>query len=198
MTDILPNVRWQKRKCLSFWLWHYRWDIQFKADWRTTGRKWNSFALHSMDKQWHVLGTITYYAFYISWTIIGLDRTDDRLEHMRLVWNYKDELLKILQPFRIFDSRWSHCEIQGKDSFQAAHPKKNANISASKCSNCVTLQDIHDMNVYLGKDRQRAAQHLTATHNTVANLTRGVKGFGHKLYMDNFFPSPDLYDNLAQ
>jgi len=53
------------------------------------------------------------------------------------------------------------------------------------------------MNVYLSKDRQRAAQHLTATHNTVANLTRGVEGFGHKLYMDKFFSSPDLYD-LAQ
>jgi len=27
-----------------------------------------------------------------------------------------------------------------------------------------------DVNVYLGKDRQRAAQHLTATHATVTNL----------------------------
>jgi len=48
------------------------------------------------------------------------------------------------------------------------------------------------MNVYLGKDRQRAAQHLTATHATVTNLKRGVEGFGHKLYMDNFISSPDL------
>jgi len=56
----------------------------------------------------------------------------------------------------------------------------------------------YDMNVYHGKDRQRAAQHLTATHNTVANLTRGVEGFGHKPYMDNFFSSPELYDDLAQ
>ena len=54
------------------------------------------------------------------------------------------------------------------------------------------------MDVYLGKDRQRAAQHLTATHNTVANMTRAVEGFGHKLYMDNFFSYPDLYDELAQ
>jgi len=53
------------------------------------------------------------------------------------------------------------------------------------------------MNVYLGKDRQRAAQHQTATHATVTNLTRAVEGFGHKLYMDNFFSSPDLYDDLA-
>ena len=46
------------------------------------------------------------------------------------------------------------------------------------------------MNVYFGKDRQRGAQHLTATHNTVAKLTRGAEGFGHTLYMDNFFFLP--------
>jgi len=54
------------------------------------------------------------------------------------------------------------------------------------------------MNVYLGQDRQRAAQHLTATHATVTNLTREVEGFGHKLYMDNFFSTPDLFDDLDQ
>ena len=54
------------------------------------------------------------------------------------------------------------------------------------------------MDVYLGKDGQRAAQHLTATHATVTNLTRRVKGVGHKLYMDNFFSSPDLYNDLIQ
>ena len=32
----------------------------------------------------------------------------------------------------------------------------------------------------------------------MTNLTRGVEGLGHKLYMDNFFSSPDLYDDLAQ
>ena len=49
------------------------------------------------------------------------------------------------------------------------------------------------MNVYLGKDRQWAAQHLTLT-----NLTRGVERFGYKLYMANFFSSPDLFDDMAQ
>ena len=54
------------------------------------------------------------------------------------------------------------------------------------------------MNVYLGKDRQRGAQHLTATHAAVTNLTWGVEGFGHKLYMNKFFSSSDLFDDLAQ
>jgi len=63
---------------------------------------------------------------------------------------------------------------------------------------CDSTGYTHDMNVYLSKDRQRAAQHLTATHATLINLTRGVEGFGHKLYMDNFVSSPDLFDDLAQ
>jgi len=29
-----------------------------------------------MGKRWHVLGTLTYYAFYISWTIIGMELTE--------------------------------------------------------------------------------------------------------------------------
>jgi len=54
------------------------------------------------------------------------------------------------------------------------------------------------MKVSLGKDRQRTAQHLTATHVTVTELTRKIKGHGHKLYMVNFFPSPELFDDLAK
>jgi hypothetical protein len=42
------------------------------------------------------------------------------------------------------------------------------------------------------------AQDLTATHATVTLLTRKVEGRGHKLYMDNFFSSPDLFDDLTK
>jgi hypothetical protein len=54
------------------------------------------------------------------------------------------------------------------------------------------------MKVSLGKDRQHTAQHMTATHVTVTELTRKIKGHGHKLYMVNFFPSPELFDDLAK
>ena len=54
------------------------------------------------------------------------------------------------------------------------------------------------MNVYLGKESQRVAQHLTETYATVTNLTRGVKGVGHKLHLDNFISSPELCDDLSQ
>jgi hypothetical protein len=55
---------------------------------------------------------------------------------------------------------------------------------------CDSSGYIYDMDMYLGKDRQRVAQHLTAAHTTMTNLTRTVGG-GYKLYMDNFSsPSP--------
>ena len=53
------------------------------------------------------------------------------------------------------------------------------------------------MEVYLGKDRKCAMMDMTVTHATVKQLTR-VKGHGHKLYMDNYFSSPDLYSDLTK
>jgi hypothetical protein len=37
---------------------------------------------------------------------------------------------------------------------------------------------------------------MTTTHTTVTELTTRIENFGHKLYMDNFFSSPDLFDDL--
>jgi len=57
---------------------------------------------------------------------------------------------------------------------------------------------MYDMTVYLGKDRQHTAQHVTATHVTVTELTRKTEARGHKLYMNNFFSSPELFGDLAK
>ena len=42
------------------------------------------------------------------------------------------------------------------------------------------------------------AQHVTATHTSVRELTRKIEERGHKSYMDNFFPSPELFDDLVK
>jgi hypothetical protein len=52
------------------------------------------------------------------------------------------------------------------------------------------------MSVYLGRDKKRATASMTATHTTVTGLTTRIENFGHKLYMDNFFSSSDLFDDL--
>jgi len=54
------------------------------------------------------------------------------------------------------------------------------------------------MKIYLGKDRQRMAQHVTVTHVTVTELMRKIEGREHKLYRDNFFSSPELFHDLVK
>jgi hypothetical protein len=62
----------------------------------------------------------------------------------------------------------------------------------------VTTQVLHDMRVYLGKDSRSATDEMTATHATVRHLTCRVEGLGHKMFMDNFFSSPRLFDDLER
>jgi hypothetical protein len=52
------------------------------------------------------------------------------------------------------------------------------------------------MTVYLGKDRKCATPAMTATHENVTGLTARIEYLGHKLYIDNFFSSPALFDSL--
>ena len=63
---------------------------------------------------------------------------------------------------------------------------------------CDSTGYTYDMKVYLTKDRQRTAQHVTATHATVTELTRKIEGRRHKLYTGNFFSSTELFDDLVK
>jgi len=48
---------------------------------------------------------------------------------------------------------------------------------------------------FIEQSKQRTAQHLTATHATLSELTKKLHERGHKLYMDNYVSSPDLFDD---
>jgi len=73
----------------------------------------------------------------------GVDRTDDRL------WKIRDLFEIIMTIFSKFYNPSEYLAVdevivkfKGRIIFKQYIPK-NANVSASKCSNCVTLQDIH-------------------------------------------------------
>jgi len=126
-------------------------------------------------------------------------RTDDRL------WKIRDLFEIIRTNFSKFYSPSEHLAVdevivkfKGRVFFKQYIPKIPKRFSIKMFKLCDSTVHTYDMKVYLGKDRQRAAQHLTATHATVTNLTKGLEGLGHKSYMDNFFTSPDLPDDLVQ
>jgi len=52
------------------------------------------------------------------------------------------------------------------------------------------------MRVCLCRDSHFATDDMTATHAAVRHLTSRVEGLGHKIFMDNFFLSPRLFDDL--
>jgi hypothetical protein len=86
--------------------------------------------------------------------------------------------------------------FKGKAAFKQYIPKKTK-VLELKLTHCGRTGYSYEMEVYLGKDRKRAMMDMTVTHATVKQLTR-VKGHGHKLYMDNYFSSPDLYSDLTK
>ena len=134
--------------------------------------------------------------------------TDNRNEPDRTDENF-DRLWKIRDQFKILNSIFSKfyntseylatevtVSFRGRVIFKQYIPKKLKCFGIKIFKLCDSTGYMYDMKVYLGKDRQCTAQHVTATHARVTELMRKIV-CGQKLYMDNFFSSPELFDNLA-
>jgi hypothetical protein len=89
-------------------------------------------------------------------------------------------------------------KFKGRVIFRQYIPKKRKCFGIKIYKLCDNSGYTYDMRVYLGKDSRSATDDTTATHATVRHLTHRPEGLGHKLFMDNFFSSPRLFDELER
>ena len=89
-------------------------------------------------------------------------------------------------------------KFQGRVIFSQYIPKKSKSFGIKIYKLCDESGYTYDMKVYLGRDSCSATDDMTATHATVRHLTCRVEGLGHKLFMDNFFSSPRIFDDLLR
>ena len=80
--------------------------------------------------------------------------------------------------------------------FRQYVPKKRKCVGIRIYKLCDESGYTYDMSVYMGQDSPSATDNMIAAHATVRHLTRRVEGLGHKIFMDKFFSSPRLFDDL--
>jgi len=84
--------------------------------------------------------------------------------------------------------------FKGRAVFKQYMPKKHKRFDIKIFKLCDSTGYTYDMKLNLEKDRQRTAQHVTATHATVTLLTRKIQGRGHIFYIKNFDFSPKIFN----
>jgi len=87
-------------------------------------------------------------------------------------------------------------KFKGSVIFRQYIPKKRKRFGIKIYKLCNESGYTYDMRVYLARDSHSATDDMTATHATVSHLTSRVQGLGHKIFMDNFFSSPRLFDDV--
>jgi hypothetical protein len=122
-----------------------------------------------------------------------------------------DRLWKIRQIFDLLYSKFSELyypseqmavdevivKFKCKVIFRQYIPKEHKRFVIKLYKLCDRSGYIFDMNVYLGKQKSYAAStDITPTHGTVLELVRKVQEVGHKIFMDNYFMSPKLLNDL--
>jgi len=121
----------------------------------------------------------------------------DRLWKLRTVFDkLKEVYVKFYNPSEHLAVDKVIVKFKGRVIFRQYIPKKRKRFGIKIYKLCDESGYTYDMRVYLGRDSCSATNDMTATHATVRHLTSRVEGLGHKIFMDNFFSSPRLFDDL--
>jgi hypothetical protein len=131
------------------------------------------------------------------------DKPDERDDNFDRLWKMRSISDMLSDAYAKYYSPTEHLAVdeiivlfKGRVVFKQYTPKKHKRFGIKVYELCDSKGYAYDMRVYLEKDMTCATDKMTVTHATVAGLTRRVENVGHKHYMDNFFSSPDLFDDL--
>jgi hypothetical protein len=129
----------------------------------------------------------------------------DQGEEYDQVWKIRTVFDTLNQAYAKFYNPSEHLAVdevivkfKGRIIFRQYIPEKRKRFGIKIYKLCDDSGYTYDMRVYLGKDSHSATDDMTATHATVRHLTHRVEGLGLKLFMDNFFSSPRLFDDLER
>jgi hypothetical protein len=124
------------------------------------------------------------------------DKTDENYERL---WKIRTIFDKLNDAYAKYYSPTKHLAtdeitvlFKGRVVFKQYIPKKHKRFGIKIYKLCDSKGYTYNMSVYLRRDRKHATASMTATHATVTGLTTRIENFGHKIYMDDFFSSPDL------
>jgi hypothetical protein len=87
---------------------------------------------------------------------------------------------------------------KGRVVFRQYIPKKHKRFGTKIYKLCDSLGYTYDMSMYLGNQRQHATAQITAMHGMVLQVLQRDEGLGYKIFMDNYFTTPTLFDDLFQ
>jgi len=119
------------------------------------------------------------------------------------LWKLRTVFEKLNEAYVKFYSLSEHLAVdevvvkfKGRVIFRQYIPKKRKHFSIKMYKLCDESGYIYDMRVYFGRDSHSTTDNMTAIHATVRHLICRVEGLGHKIFMDNFFSSSRLFDDL--
>ena len=131
-------------------------------------------------------------------------RRPDQGEEYDRLWKIRTVFVTLNQAYSKFYSPSEHLTVdevivkfQGWVIFRQYIPKKRKRFDIKIYKLCDD-QGIRTTWKCTWVDSHSATDDMTATHATVRHLTCRVEGLGHKLFMDNFFSSPRLSDDLLR
>jgi hypothetical protein len=186
----LPDVTMQEMYSFLAIILQMGHDIKdtLKAYWSTSEQFSTPFYGKTMkrDRFFHILRFL-----HFSNNRNEPDKTDNKFDRL---WKMRTIFDKLSDAYAKYYSPTEHLAVdeitvlfKGRIVFKQYIPRKHKCFGIKIFKLCDSKGYTYDMREYVGKDR---------THATMAGLTKRIRNVGYKLYMDNFFSSPDLFDYL--